>query len=83
LLVARKIKAVAVQPVHDAQGTLTANVGDQISEADYDKLTGADQAVYRLVIVEDQPKQAKAAVTDQGEASDSFQVAKTSKGGKP
>ncbi len=79
---ARKIKAVAVQAVHDADGTLLANVGDEISEAAYDRLgSSVPPGTYRLVIVEDEPKAAKTTVGDQGSVADSVQVSKASKGG--
>lgn len=74
---ARKIKVVAVQPVHDADGNLIANVGDEVDPA------GLPPGVTRLVIVEDTPKSAKAEIADQGSASGSFGVAKTGKAGKP
>ncbi len=81
---ARKIKAVAVQPVHDADGSLLANVGDEISEAEYDRVVGSvPPGTYRLVIVEDQPKTAKVAAADQGSVADSFGVSKSGKAGKP
>jgi hypothetical protein len=80
--VSRTIKAVATQQVRDALGNVLADVGDELSEADYDKLEdGAAKAAYRLVIVEDelaQPAKAKDA-TDTGSASDEVQV--TKKGG--
>jgi hypothetical protein len=85
--VSRKIKAVATQQVRDALGNVLADVGDYLSEADYDKLEdGAAKAAYQLVIVEDVPAKAQASepaqakdTADTGKASDSVSVGK--KGG--
>ncbi len=50
----RKIVFEVVQPIYDADGNLIANVGEQISEAAYDKIAGqVAPGCYRPTIVEE------------------------------
>ncbi len=53
----RKIVAVIVQPVHDAQGKLLYQPGDQLAE-DHRTLRSLPPGTYRHVVVEtdDEPK---------------------------
>jgi hypothetical protein len=53
----RKIVFEVAQPIYDADGNLVGNVGDQISEAAYDKLVGSvAPGSYKAVILETQPE---------------------------
>lgn len=69
---ARKIVAEVAQPIYDTDGNLVANVGEQISEAAYDKLASKiAPGAYRLVIVEEsdpdtEPEPAPEPLAEQG-----------------
>jgi hypothetical protein len=55
----RKVVFEVAQPIYDADGNLVGNVGDQISEAAYDKLAGSvAPGAYRAVIVEEKAEPA-------------------------
>lgn len=65
----RKVMAVILQPVYDAEGRLLHQPGEQLAE-DHKLLKSIPEGTYRHVVVEtDDPKPTRAATRDKSEGA--------------